>query len=157
TGEAYPVARATHCTLLRQEFERHGGYEFKELGDGFMVAFASAGDAVACALAAQRALAAAVWPAETGRLAVRLALHTGDVALEAGDYQGLTLHQAARMRDATRGGQILCSQNTAGLLRRGGAGGREPEVRLTDLGVYHLRGIGTPERLYQVEDAAMPP
>src|SRR5204862_3890903 len=47
-GEAFRTALATHHTLLRRTFRRFGGSEFKEAGEGFLVAFERAGDALAC-------------------------------------------------------------------------------------------------------------
>src|ERR1043166_3082469 len=80
-------------------------------------------------------------------LRVRMALHTGDVELEDGEYHGLMLHRAARMLSAGHGGQILVSEATAGLLRRD----LEPGVNLKDLGIWRLRDVEEPERLFQVE------
>ncbi len=42
--------------LVRRQVEKHSGHEVKSLGDGFMVAFASARRALACAVGIQRAL-----------------------------------------------------------------------------------------------------
>jgi len=154
TGEAFRQALAIHHTLLRREFRRNGGHEIKEAGDSFLVAFTSASDALACAVACQRALAGLEVVGATGRspIRVRMALHTGDVALETGEYHGLVLHRASRMLSAAHGGQILCSEATAALLRRD----LEPEVRLKDLGVYRLRDVEEPERLFQVAYPDMP-
>src|SRR6266849_947250 len=54
--QAMQAALARHDALLRQAIETHGGFVFKTIGDGFCAAFASPEDAVAAALAAQRAL-----------------------------------------------------------------------------------------------------
>jgi predicted ATPase/DNA-binding SARP family transcriptional activator len=147
TGEAFAAALASHHTLLREEFRRHGGVEVKDLGDGFLVAFAGAGDALSCVVASQRALAAHAWPEDVGALRVRMALHTGDVQPQDGDYHGLVLHHAQRVLLTAHGGQIVCSEGTATLVRRE----LEPGVRLVDLGVYRLRDVSSPERLFQVE------
>jgi predicted ATPase/DNA-binding SARP family transcriptional activator len=146
-GASFAPVLAEHHALLRQLFTGHGGCEVKELGDGFLVAFERAGDALTCAVAGQRALAIHSWPDATGPLRVRMALHTGDVAPEAGDYHGYNLHHAQRLLTAGHGGQILCSEATAVLLRRA----LPPGVRLVDLGVYRLRDMSEPERLFQVE------
>jgi hypothetical protein len=76
-----------------------------------------------------------------------MALHTGDVAVRDGDYHSLVLHHASRLLMAAHGGQILCSEATAALLRRS----LLSDVRLTDLGLYRLRDVPGPERLFQVE------
>lgn len=43
-----------HYQLLRDAVSQHGGAEVKSLGDGLMVVFASAADAVRCAIAMQQ-------------------------------------------------------------------------------------------------------
>jgi predicted ATPase/DNA-binding SARP family transcriptional activator/class 3 adenylate cyclase len=151
-AEAYREALASHHALLRGEFRRHGGHEVKEAGDSFLVAFAAARDALEGAVAAQRRLTAHTWPEATGPLRVRMAIHTGDVALEEGEYRGLALHRASRMLTAAHGGQILCSEAAAALLRRD----LEADLRLVDLGVYRLRDVPAPERLFQVAYPEMP-
>jgi predicted ATPase/DNA-binding SARP family transcriptional activator/Tfp pilus assembly protein PilF len=147
--EAYTAAREQHHTLLRQEFSRHGGQEVQDTGDGFVVAFPTAGSALACALAAQQALAAETWPKGIEPLLVRMALHTGDVrqSSEDGQYQGIALHHASRMLTAAHGGQTLVSDATASLAQ----GASEAGIRLVDLGVYRLRDVPETKRLFQVE------
>ena len=56
--DAMGAALARHDDLLRQAIESHGGFVFKTIGDAFCAAFATAPDAVAAALDAQRALTA---------------------------------------------------------------------------------------------------
>jgi predicted ATPase len=50
------------------------------------------------------------------------------------------------------GGQVLCSEATASLLRRD----LDESVRLVDLGAWRLRDVQTPERLFQVDYPGMP-
>lgn len=150
--EAYTEALETHHTLMRRSFAEHGGHEAKELGDGFIVAFERAADALACAVDIQRALTGEQWPEATGPILVRMALYTGDVELRARDYRGLALHQGARLLTAGHGGQILCSEVTAGLVRRN----LGPDLELADLGSYRLRDVEAPERLCQVNYPGMP-
>ncbi|WP_394793210.1 tetratricopeptide repeat protein [Armatimonas sp.] len=144
-GDVFRSALSTHHALLRHEFKRSGGHEVKEAGDSFLVVFASVGDALACAIACQRALEKQAWPEEIGPLRVRMALHTGDVELAGGEYHGILLHRAARMLSAAHGGQILCSEASSNLLSRD----LEPQVLLKDLGIWRLRDIQEPERLFQ--------
>jgi class 3 adenylate cyclase len=146
-GDAFRKALASHHELPRHVFRQHGGCEVKEMGDSFLVVFARASDALACAVACQRALAKHEWSEAVGPLRVRIALHTGEVELKDGEYHGLVLHHAQRMLVTGHGGQILCSEATASLLRRD----LESGVRLVDLGMYRLRDVAMPERLFQVE------
>src|SRR5262249_52019832 len=78
--ERYDDALSTHARLLREAFAEFEGHEIDTQGDAFFVAFPRARDAVAAAVAAQRALAAEAWPdGGTGR--VRMGLHTGGAGL----------------------------------------------------------------------------
>src|SRR3954452_14155740 len=48
--------RREHFGLLRAAWDRHAGREVKSLGDGLMVVFALASDAIGAAIAGQQAL-----------------------------------------------------------------------------------------------------
>src|SRR5215211_4848098 len=74
--QAMPAAIERHNAILRAAIATHGGVVFKLVGDAVYAAFASAPEAIAAALAAQRALHAETWGA-TGVLRVRMALYTG--------------------------------------------------------------------------------
>src|SRR5439155_15462617 len=113
---AMPAALARHDTLMRETIASSGGAVFKTLGDAVCAAFARAPDALAAALAAQCALQAAAWGA-TGPLWVRMALHTGTVEPQAGDYLGLPLSRVAQLLSAGHGGQILLSAASWELVR----------------------------------------
>lgn len=151
----YGIARERHHRLLREAFSRHGGQEVKETGEGFVVVFSTAGSALACATTVQQALAEQEWPQETGRLKVRMALHTGDVEHTDGEIrqcQGTVFHYATRMLTAAHGGQVLVSEATASLAPVAGEAG----IRLVDLGVFRLRDVLTARRLFQAEYPGMP-
>ena len=98
-----------HNQIVRDEVARHGGFEVKSQGDGFMIAFSSARRGLACAVAIQRALQAhaADHPEEAVR--VRMGLHTGEALKEADDFFGSHVALAARIAAAARGGEILVS------------------------------------------------
>jgi predicted ATPase/class 3 adenylate cyclase/DNA-binding CsgD family transcriptional regulator len=108
-------------------------------GDSFVAAFARASDAVACALALQRA------PLVPIRL--RIGVHTGEVQLrDEGNYAGPTINRTARLRDLGHGGQTLLSGATEPLVVD-----RLPDsVWLTDLGTQLLRDLPRPERVVQL-------
>ena len=114
--EAMRHALARHDTILREAIEQHGGHVFKTIGDAFCAAFARATDAVAAAVAAQRALAAEPWGTD-GPGRVRMALHTGVADERGGDYFGPPLNRVARLLDTAHGGQVLLSAATQELVR----------------------------------------
>lgn len=119
----------------------HGGVRPVEQGEGdsFVVAFARASDAVACALQLQLA---ALTP-----IRLRIGLHTGEVQLrDTGNYMGPTINRTARLRDLGHGGQTVLSGATEQLVVD-----RLPaDVWLTDLGTHALRDLPRPERVVQL-------
>ncbi|MCX6907660.1 MAG: SUMF1/EgtB/PvdO family nonheme iron enzyme, partial [Verrucomicrobia bacterium] len=149
--QAMPVALERHNQILRRTMESHGGFVFKTVGDAFCVAFASAPNAMAAALAAQRALSAEPW-GETGPLRVRMALHTGAAEERGGDYFGPTVNRVARVLAAGHGGQILLSNATEQLVRDHLAEG----VSLGDLGERSLKNLTRTERIFQINLPDLP-
>lgn len=150
-GEAWPELLERHRRALRAAFAAHGGIEQGTEGDSFFVVFASASDAVAAAVAAQRALSAEDWPVD-GEVRVRMGLHTGEGRLSGGDYVGLDVHRAARIGAAGHGGQVLLSEATATLVRE-----RLPTgVGLADLGEHRLKDLPRPERIEQLSIEGLP-
>src|SRR5262249_38751904 len=113
--------------------------------------FATAPDALAAALDAQRTLHAAHW-GEIATLRVRMALHTGVAELREGDYFGPPLNRVARLLDAGHGGQILLSQAPWDLVQ----GARAQGVTARDLGRHRLKDLQEPEHLFQVVHPELP-
>ncbi len=64
-----------HHELLQEAVAATGGTGLQWMGDGLMVAFASAGDAVRCAIAMQQAAQRAIGGQ---RLAIRVGLNSGE-------------------------------------------------------------------------------
>jgi class 3 adenylate cyclase len=77
--ERYADVLAEHRRLVRAAITDQDGHEVDTQGDAFFVAFASAKQAVLCALQVQRALAAHSWPAGVP-VRVRIGIHTGQAA-----------------------------------------------------------------------------
>ena len=87
-----------------------------------------------------------------GALRVRMALHTGAVEVQDGDYVGSALNRLARLLAAGYGGQVLLSQTTADLVR----GALPAGAGLRELGEHRLRDLVEPERVYQVLHPDLP-
>ena len=108
-------------------------------GDSFVIAFARAADAVACALTLQQAPLAPI--------KLRIGLHTGDIQLrDEGNYIGPTINRTSRLRDLAHGGQTVLSGATEPLV----VDQLPPDVSLTDLGTHALRDLPRPERVVQL-------
>ncbi|MGH3033658.1 MAG: ATP-binding protein [Gaiellaceae bacterium] len=150
-GDRYAETLADHRRLLRAAFEEGGGREVDTEGDAFFVAFARAKDAVAAAVAAQRALASHPW-SDAQEVRVRMGIHTGEPTVTAEGYVGGDVHRGARICSAGHGGQVLVSQTTRDLL-----GDESPEgTALRDLGDHRLKDLTKPQRLFQLVIPELP-
>ena len=145
--EAQRIFRAHH-DLLAKTAAAHGGEEVKWLGDGLMVAFPSAGDAVRCAVAMQQA---SHRPVHGESLSIRVGLNAGEALRETSDYFGTAVVIARRLCDRADGGQILCTETVVGLLA-----GRS-EFSFSEVGKLELKGVPEPvatrEVRYDVDPA----
>ncbi|MEO8739917.1 MAG: tetratricopeptide repeat protein [Casimicrobiaceae bacterium] len=144
-------ALARHDALLRHTIESHRGAVFKTVGDAFCAAFATASDAVAAALIAQRAILAEKWP-ESIPLKVRMALHTGIAEVRDGDYFGQSLNRVGRLVAIAHGSQVLLSASTAAA----GASVLPAEASLLDRGSHRLKDLQEPERVFQLCHPELP-
>ena len=109
--EEMTVAVARLDQVLSDVVAGHEGVRPVEQGEGdsFVIAFARASDAVACALDLQRAPLAPI--------RLRIGIHTGEVRLrDEGNYIGPTINRTARLRDLAHGGQTVLSGATEPLV-----------------------------------------
>jgi class 3 adenylate cyclase len=143
-GDDYGDVVRDHRRLLREHLGERGGTEVDTQGDAFFYSFPRARDAVAGAVAAQRALAEHEWP-DGAEVKVRMGLHTGEPSVGEEGYLGLDVVRAARICSAGHGSQILLSETTRALL-----GNDWPEgVSVVDLGRQNLKDVQH-ERIYQL-------
>ncbi|MDP9303057.1 MAG: ABC transporter substrate-binding protein [Actinomycetota bacterium] len=149
--ERYSEVLSEHRRLLREAFERYGGREVDTQGDSFFVVFPRARDAVAAAVAAQRALVEHTWP-DGRQVRVRIGMHTGEASLDDGRYVGLAVHRGARISAAGHGGQILLSSSTCDVVEDDLPAGQ----RLVDLGENRLKDLPRPERVFQLLADGLP-
>ena len=144
-GDRYGEALSAQRALLRAAFSAYHGQEMGTEGDSFFVVFESAGDAVRCCVAAQRALADHDWPGGVA-VRVRMGMHSGEPARHEDSYIGLDVHRAARIAATAYGGQVVLSEATRLLVQS-----RLPaDVSVCDLGVHRLKDIDAPERIHQL-------
>jgi class 3 adenylate cyclase/DNA-binding NarL/FixJ family response regulator len=144
-GDHYAAVLADHQRLLRSAFTRSSGLEIDTQGDAFFAVFPRGKDAVAAALAGQRAHAGHQWPEGT-RVRVRMGLHTGEPAAAHDRYIGLGVHRAARICAAGHGGQILLASATYAVL----ADDVLPHMTFQDLGEHRLKDLDRPEHVYRL-------
>ena len=109
--EAWGDLVGWHDKTLRELFAAHGGEEVDHAGDGFFVAFERADDALECAVAVQRRLAA--HRREHGFAPrVRIGAHAAGAVRRGNGYRGRGVHAAARVAALADGGEIVVSSET---------------------------------------------
>ena len=144
-GDRYGDALSAHRALMRAEFAAWHGREMSTEGDSFFVVFGSPANALACATAAQRALARYEWP-NGDVVRVRMGLHSGHPTPHEGNFIGLDVHRAARIAAAAHGGQIVLSAVTWELAQPD----LPDELSVQDLGFHRLKDIAEAERVFQL-------
>jgi adenylate cyclase len=125
--------------------EPHRGRVFKVAGDGVLVEFASAVNAVQCAVELQRAFAAANGDlSEERQIALRIAVNLGDVMVEGSDLYGDSVNIAARLEALAEPGGILISGTAYDHVKN------KISTEFDDLGAQTLKNIGEPVHAYRV-------
>jgi len=137
------VLRA-HNSVVRHCIGRHGGYEVKSQGDGFMIAYPSARRGLGCAVDMQRNLTQLDHAPRDEPLRVRIGLHTGEAIREGDDFYGRSVTFAARLGDQAQGGEILTSSIVRDLV------GSSSDVTFEDAGELQLKGLRGRQRAYRV-------
>ncbi|WP_416276418.1 adenylate/guanylate cyclase domain-containing protein [Mycolicibacterium sp. J2] len=97
-----------HNKLFYKQVEKHGGHVVKTQGDGFMIAFAAADEALRCSLEVQRALREA--PERWDDIRVRIGIHMGTSVRRGDDLFGRNVAMAARVAGLAAGGEVLISE-----------------------------------------------
>jgi class 3 adenylate cyclase len=134
-----------HFAMLRGAAAEHGGREVKSLGDGLMLAFASALSAVACAVSMQQRIAAHAAGAPERAMGLRVGVNAGEAISAGDDYFGSPVVVAARLCDRAGAGQILASEVVRSL-----AGNRAP-VAFAPLGALALKGLRDPVSAFELD------
>jgi class 3 adenylate cyclase len=157
-GDRYPSLLDAIRRLLRAAVHAADGIEVDARADELFAVFRRPAGGLAAALDIQRRLRVKPWPDEVP-VRLRLGLHTGEPALNAGAYVGLAVNIAARACSAGHGGQILLTAACRDAIEVA-----ELELAgasLRELGSFTLRGLEAPEILVQVEvtdlDREFPP
>ena len=95
--------------VIRPTLEKHQGTMIKSLGDGWLIEFNSASNAVNCAMEWQSI------SKREGKLSLRVGVHLGDVEHEEGpppDVYGDTVNIAARLESIAEAGDVAISTST---------------------------------------------
>jgi TolB-like protein/Tfp pilus assembly protein PilF len=131
--------------LVREILNRHNGREVKTIGDGFLIEFPSALDAIRCAYDIQeKAREHNVPSSEEKRVHLRIGIHLGDVVESEGDISGDAVNVASRIGPFAENGGISLSRQVYDQVQN------KFELPLTSLGAKTLKNVATPIELYKV-------
>jgi adenylate cyclase len=131
--------------MLRPIFQRHGGKEVKSLGDGFLVEFTNALEAVRCAYEIQRMSREANFSRSPERqVLLRVGVHLGDVVESGGDISGDAVNVASRIEALAESGGVCITRQVYDQVQN------KFELPLTSLGAKPLKNVSTPVEVFRV-------
>jgi class 3 adenylate cyclase len=142
--------RAHRAELIDPAIGAHNGRIVKQMGDGLLVEFASAIDAVECAVEIQNGMTArnANVP-DAGAIAFRIGINLGDVIVEGDDIHGDGVNVAARLQELAQPGSVFLS----GTIFEQVDG--KVDLNFFDLGNQLIKNINKLVRIYTIRFASV--
>ncbi|MGH7097012.1 MAG: adenylate/guanylate cyclase domain-containing protein [Stellaceae bacterium] len=134
-------------TVFIPKVAQHGGRMIRSMGDGLLVAFDSAHDAVRCGLEVQHGLTqynAAI--AGARRIELRIGINTGDVIFDERDIYGNSVNIAARLESLADPGAVYVSAGVYDQLRG------DPDLSFADRGTQWVKNIDHPIHVFRVTE-----
>ena len=138
--------KACRRELIDPKIAEHRGRIVKTTGDGVLVEFASAVDAVRCAIEIQRAMAERnANISEDQRVEFRIGINVGDIIIDGGDIYGDGVNVGARLEGLSEPGGICVS----GRVHEDVQG--KVDIAFEDTGDQQLKNIARPVKVYRVQ------
>ena len=126
---------ALRTEIIEPNIVKHAGRLFKSVGDGFLIEFASAVQAVSCAKAMQEAN-------DLRRLPLRIGIHVGDVVVQGDDLMGDGVNVAARVEGIADPGGIAITRAVHEQVRD------KLDLGFVDKGEIELKNIQRPVQVF---------
>ncbi len=143
-GTALDLLRR-YRTLLNSVFPRYSGRVVKTMGDGFLVEFASAVEAVNCAVVLQGEMSRFNASLEEGqRIFVRVGIHVGDIVHSGDDVLGDAVNVASRVEPQAEPGGVCVTRQVVDQVEG------KVKWRLDPMGSRELRNLPNPVELFAV-------
>lgn len=150
--------RGTHLRLreLRSQvtdpaIERHHGRIVRSKGDDLLVEFASAVEALSCAVEIQRDMAERNRDlAADSRIEFRIGINLGDILVDGTEIAGDGVNVAARLESLAAPGEVAISAAVREQVRQ------LVGVQLADAGQHRVKNISRPIRVYKVRLSSTP-
>ena len=142
--------QACRKELIDPEIAARGGRIVKTTGDGMLVEFASAVEAVACAVTIQRGNAARNEPVPEGkRLTFRIGVNVGDIIIDSNDIFGDGVNVAARLETLCEPGGLCISGAAHDQIRD------KLPITFDDRGEQAVKNIARPVRAFALAPQAI--
>jgi adenylate cyclase len=140
--------KACRRELIDPKITEHRGRIVKTTGDGALVEFASAVDAVRCAVEIQRGMVENTANASKDRLIeFRIGINVGDIIIDEGDIYDDGVNIAARIEAIAEPGGISISEDAWRQVQG------KVEANFVDAGEQILKNIARPVRVYRLDPA----
>ena len=124
---------------------KHNGEFLKEMGDGTLLCFQSALDAVRCAIEIQRSARS------ESELDLRIGIHIGDIVFKEGDIYGDGVNVASRVEQLAPTGGICITGQVHHTIRN------QPDIQAAYIGKKRLKNVDKPVEIYRLkDDTALP-
>src|SRR5947209_2672172 len=136
---------SSHDKLVSGLVRQRSGHVVKSQGDGFMIAFSRAEQAVRCGIDVQDALHREANRKRHEEIRVRIGIHMGRSVRRGDDLFGRNVAMAARVAAHAAGGQILVSEPVRDAVRDSDG------IQFDDGREVELKGFSGSYRLFAVE------
>ena len=144
--------KAIRKTIVDPAIAEHRGRIVKTTGDGVLVEFASAVDAVRCAVEVQHRMAEQnSGVPQPSRIDFRIGIHVGDIIIDDNDIFGDGVNIAARLEGIAEPGGVCISDDAQRQIRG------KVDLAFDDMGQQALKNIAEPMRTWRLRVAATPP
>ncbi len=141
--KAYELIKI-HNSIVRKTLKELQGKEVKHTGDGVMLSFLSASNAIHAAILIQKLAISYTDKNPDLPLNLKIGLSSGEPIREGQDLFGKTVQIASRLCDHAKSGQILLSKEAYELSQL-------PSKQFISLGEVELKGLKNPIEIYTIE------
>jgi class 3 adenylate cyclase/HEAT repeat protein len=129
-------------SILTSIVSTHSGKIVKKMGDGQLITFTSALNAVLSGIRLQKAIKRFnIYRDEKHRISLRIGIHWGDVIVNDGDVLGNTVNIASRLEKSSRGGSIYVSEAVQKKIKS--------YIHSREVGKIRFKGIEKPMRIFE--------
>jgi len=123
---------------LRRFIYAHNGRWIQQVGDGTLSTFASAFDALTCAVQIQKAFY------DGEKVNLRIGLHIGDIVIKEPNVWGSGVNIASRIESFAQKGEIIVSKSVKDALAS------HPEFNFQSRGTHTFKGVADPIEVFAI-------